>query len=126
MHDYQVVATLVERLTDRLHDHDRVTEVRIRANPIFSPEALEQAFEMLTANTRLAGSRLIVEGPDLRACPACGAAWRPTHDDLVGAYVVCPTCGAASAMDDPMGIEVLATTYSHAAKRLGSEGAAPA
>jgi len=112
MHDYQAVAILVERLTDRLDAQDRVTEVRIRANPIFSPEALEQAFEMLTADTRLAGSRLLVEGSTERACSTCGATWSPSHDDLVGAYVVCRTCGASWAMDDRLGIEFLGATYS--------------
>jgi Zn finger protein HypA/HybF (possibly regulating hydrogenase expression) len=107
MHDYQVVATLVERLTDQLDDRDRVTEVRIRANPIFSPDALEQAFEMLTGDTRLEGSRLLIEKSDDCECPACGASWTPTHDDLVGSLVVCPTCGAPSPMQGHMGIEVV-------------------
>lgn len=107
MHDYQVVATLVERLTKQLADRDRVTEVRIRANPVFSPEALEQAFEMLTADTQLEGSRLLVEKSDDCECPACGASWTPAHDDLVGAYVICPTCGEPSPIPGGTGIEVV-------------------
>jgi hydrogenase nickel incorporation protein HypA/HybF len=107
MHDYQVVATLVERLTDRLDHPERVTEVRIRANPIFSPDALEQAFEVLTADTRLAGSRLVIETSDDCTCPVCAATWKPTHDDLVGAYVICPACGAPAPMQGRTGIQVL-------------------
>lgn len=107
MHDYQVVETLVERLTDQLADRDHVTEVRIRANPIFSPEALEQAFEMLTADTQLEGSRLLVERTDDCECPACGASWTPVHDDLVGSLVVCPACGEPSPMQGLMGIELV-------------------
>jgi len=107
MHDYQVVVTLVERLTDQLDERDRVTEVRIRANPVFSPEALAQAFEMLTVDTSLEGSHLLIEKSDDCECPACGASWTPAHDDLVGAYVVCPTCGAPSPMQGLMGIELV-------------------
>jgi Zn finger protein HypA/HybF involved in hydrogenase expression len=110
MHDYQVVATLVERLTDQLDGRDRVRQVRIRANPVFSPDALEQAFEMLTRQTRLEGSRLLIEKSEDHECPACRASWTPAHDDLIGSLVICPTCSAPSPMPHHMGIEVLAIT----------------
>jgi len=93
VHDQHAVQNLIERLSD-LED---VAEVRIRAGASFSPEALRQAFEMLTADTPLAGSRLVVEGlVEERGCPTCGSTWAVSSDDVAGHLVLCPSCGAPS------------------------------
>ncbi|MGP8161121.1 MAG: hydrogenase/urease maturation nickel metallochaperone HypA [Candidatus Dormibacteria bacterium] len=88
-----------------------VVEVRIRASPVFSPEALEQAYEMLTAGTPLAGSRLAIEDPpEQRACSRCGVSFTLSHDDMAGHLVLCPSCGEPSALEVGTGIEVLGIT----------------
>jgi hydrogenase nickel incorporation protein HypA/HybF len=113
VHDYHAAEALVERLTGELDGTElgRVAEVRIRASPVFSPEALQQAYEMLTRETPLQGSRLVVEGlPDERECPACGSSWLVSSDDLVGHLLVCPSCGALSGIEGGAGIEVVAVT----------------
>jgi len=111
VHDYHAVKALVERLTSELEDRERITEVRIRAAATYSPEALEQAYEMLTQGTRLDGSRLVVEDlPDERECSACGHSWTVTRDDLVGHLVVCPSCGTPSAIEGGSGIAVVGVT----------------
>ena len=110
MHDYHAVETLIERLTSELEGRElgRVAEVRIRASAVFSPEALQQAYEMLTRETPLQGSRLVVEElPDERECPACGKAWLVSPDDLAGHMLVCPSCGALSTIEGGSGIEVV-------------------
>ena len=111
MHDHHAVKALVERLAIGIVGTERIAEVRIRAGATFSPEALEQAYEMLTQGTLLEGSRLVVEpGQDERECPACGNTWGATNEDLAGHWVVCPSCGAPSAIEGSTGIEVVGIT----------------
>lgn len=118
MHDYHAVEALVERLTSELAEVGCVTQVRIRADAIFSPEALQQAYEMLTLDTPLEGSRLAVERqPDEHECPACGKRWAATHDDLAGHLLVCPSCGALSAIEGSTGIRVVGITRSRTEDR---------
>ena len=108
MHEVHAVEALVDRLTSELVHHG-IAEVRIRVGPTLSPEALEQAWEMLTQDTRLQGSCLVVEErPDQRTCPSCGGSWTVSKDDVAGHAVLCPSCGAASPIEDETGIEVLA------------------
>lgn len=105
MHDHHAVEELIERLSCLEH----VREVRVRAGAIFSPEALEQAYEMLTAGTPLESSYLVVEElPEERGCPACGASWVVSPDDVAGHVVLCPSCGTPSPIGSQgAGIEVV-------------------
>ena len=109
MHDYHAVRALIERLrADRAGD---VSEVRIRAGASYSPEALQQAFEMLTPGTTLEGSRLVVEpASDVCTCPACGQSWEVADEDLAGLLAVCPACGTPSSAGPLTGIEVIGLT----------------
>lgn len=110
MHDYHAVKALVERLTSGSGalPASGITEVRIRAGAAFSPEALEQAYEMLTPGTALEGSRLVVEElPQERSCSACGRAWTVTREDLAGHVVVCPSCGDLSSIEGSTRLEIV-------------------
>ncbi len=113
MHDYYAVETLVEQLTKELGslgdpEAERVREVRVRADVTLSPDSLEQAYEMLTQDTPLEGSRLVVESsPDDRLCPTCGRSWSATHEDVAGHLLICPSCGALSALEAGGRIEIL-------------------
>ena len=102
MHDYHAVQSLIDRLlADTAGD---IVEVRIRAGAAYSPEALEQAYEMLTPGTPLEGSRLVVADlADARPCPACGASWTPTRDARTMPVLVCPSCGTPSPNDGGTG-----------------------
>ena len=106
MHDYHAVRALIERVQA---DHPQdVSEVRIRAGVSYSPEALRQAYEMLTPGTTLEGSRLVVEpSSDVRVCAACGVSWHLSEEDLAGFLVVCPACGSPSPVEGLTGLEVL-------------------
>jgi hydrogenase nickel incorporation protein HypA/HybF len=113
VHDYHAVKALVERLQAELERHEgvRIGEVRIRADATLSPEALEQAYEMLTRDTPLEGSRLVVEAPaDERLCEACGSSWTATHEDVAGHLLICPSCGALSGIEGGSGLELIGVT----------------
>jgi Zn finger protein HypA/HybF involved in hydrogenase expression len=110
VHDYHAVEALVERLSQELDDLRilHVGTVHVRADLMYSPEALEQAYEMLTPGTGLEGSMLFVEPASTeRRCPTCRAAWEPTPDDVAGTLLVCPACGAPSAVERPKGLEIV-------------------
>ena len=108
LHDYHAVSALVARLTRDPSLATGIAEVRVRASPVFSPEALQQAYQMLTEDTPLCGSRLLVdELADRRECALCGARWLVSSDDLAGHLVVCPSCGALSPLDAGAAIELL-------------------
>ncbi|HEX9122316.1 MAG TPA: hydrogenase maturation nickel metallochaperone HypA [Actinomycetota bacterium] len=124
MHDYHAVHALVERLTGELDpaELEAVARVRIRAGAAFSPEALMQAYEMLTLATPLEGSRLVVEGSTDRAeCPTCGHAWAVTDDDLAGHWLACPSCGALCEFGTGAGLEVVGITSAGSAEPTGSD-----
>jgi Zn finger protein HypA/HybF involved in hydrogenase expression len=111
VHDYHAVEALVERLASELGDSraGSVAEVRIRASAVFAPEALQQAYEILIPGTPLERSRLVVEElPGEYTCSACGKSSPVSRDDLAGHMLVCPHCGALSAIDDHAAIELLA------------------
>jgi hydrogenase nickel incorporation protein HypA/HybF len=113
VHDYHAVKALVDHLRRELENPNagRIDEVRIRADATLSPEALEQAYEMLTKDTPLEGSRLVVEEPpDERLCETCGASWTATHEDVAGHLLICPSCGALSAIGGSSGLELVGIT----------------
>ncbi len=111
MHDYHIVSDLVARLTRDPSLAERVAEVRVRASPVFSPEALLQAYEMLTEETPLAGSHLVVEElADRRECATCREIWTVSGNDVAGHLIICPSCGTPSPLEGGSGIELLEIT----------------
>jgi Zn finger protein HypA/HybF involved in hydrogenase expression len=113
VHDLAAVQTLVDHLTARLSaaDLERVEEVRIAADGTLSVAALRLAYEVVTQDTALAGSTLVI---DLRSrwhlCPTCERTSPVAHEDLVGHLTICPLCGAMSAVETGDGIELVALT----------------
>ncbi len=110
MHDDHAISALVAHLTRDPSLVKGIVEVRVRASPVFSPQALRQAYQMLTEGTALSGSRLLVEKlVDHRECASCGTAWVLSCDDVAGHLVVCPSCGHLSPLDGAALIELLET-----------------
>ena len=108
MHDYHAIGALVARLARDPSLADGIAEVRVRASPVFSPDALRQAYQMLTEDTPLSGSRLLIEElADRRECAQCGTAWTVSLDDIAGHLVICPSCGALAPLDAGALIELL-------------------
>jgi Zn finger protein HypA/HybF involved in hydrogenase expression len=107
MHDYHAVSVLIRDLFTHPAAGD-IDEVLVRASPVFSPESLQQAYEMQTIDTPLAGSRLLVEeAVDERTCDGCRTVWRLSSDDVAGHVVVCPSCGAMTPIGENVGLELL-------------------
>ena len=118
MHDYHAVGALVAHLARDPSLAQDIAEVRVRASPVFSPEALRQAYQMLTADTPLSGSCLLVEElADCRECALCGTAWAVSPDDVAGHVVICPSCGALAPLGAGAAIELL-EIRSHLARDL--------
>lgn len=111
MHDYHAISVLIEKLLDI---GEPIEEVRIRVGVDSSPDSLQQAYQMLTHDTPLAGSHLLVEERlDVRRCPSCDEVWRVTRDDVLGHVIVCPSCGAGCSVDREAEIEVLEVSAAH-------------
>jgi Zn finger protein HypA/HybF involved in hydrogenase expression len=111
MHDYHAVKALIDRLMADGASPSSIAEVRIRASARLSPEALQQAYEMLAQGTPLEGSRLVVDpSRDQHTCPACQGPFPITPDDLAGHLLVCPACGAVSATELDATVQVVSIT----------------
>jgi len=103
MHEYSVVAELVDALTERLASIDGTeTKVHLRKGVlrILSDRALVNAYEAVTQGTRLEGSALEIEiVPAQVRCKTCafeGAATVLQDETFHFAIPVlsCPACGA--------------------------------
>lgn len=108
MHDYDAVRALVTHLTAAPDLAAGIVEVRVKAGAEFSAEALGQAYEMLTEDTRLKGSRLVVEElAERHECLNCTSTWILTRDDVIGHLVVCPSCGMVAPFGDAVGVRLV-------------------
>jgi len=113
MHDHAAVTALIEHLTRGPVPAASIAEVRVRAGASFTPEALEQAYEMLVQATPLEGSRLVVESSqDEQVCAACGNRWLVTPEDVSGHVLLCPSCGVPSVIEHAARLAVLAISTS--------------
>ena len=109
MHEYSIVEQLVENLRADMESQGvtRVRQIRLRRGSTFAEAPLRQAFEMLTKETPLAETELIVEEYSVRhTCPGCGHTQVVTADDLVGHLFVCPECGVSKEIDEAHGLEL--------------------
>jgi len=131
MHEYSVVAELVEALTERLADvPGTVTQVHLRKGElrILSDRALVNAYEVVTQGTRLSGSTLEIETIPARvSCKACsfeGAATVLQDETFHFAIPVlsCPQCG--SDVDVLTGRELTVESVSVEGEDEGAAGGA--
>ena len=101
MHEYSVVAELVEALLPRLEEHaGEVTAVFLKKGDlrILSDRALKSAFVIVTQGTRLEGAALEIESIKVRvACRSCSYEGPATtlEDDgfhFAVPILACPEC----------------------------------
>jgi Zn finger protein HypA/HybF involved in hydrogenase expression len=105
MHDYDTVQALIDRLREIPGD---VVEVRIRVGPTFTPEALQQAYEMLTLGSPLEDSKLFVdEALDVRRCDVCDEVWKVRREYVVGHMLICPACDAPMPLERGAAVEIV-------------------
>ena len=115
MHEYAVVEQLVEQVLRHVRRQGRrearVTQVHLRLGSIFAAGPLQQAYQVLTVDTPLAGSTLVVEEAHLQQqCDACNRPQEVTPDDLLGHLFFCPACGALQEVDETRGVELVGVT----------------
>jgi hydrogenase nickel incorporation protein HypA/HybF len=94
MHEASIALNLIEAVEQRLEAGTpaRVAAIHVRVGELagVSTEALEFAFQCLSAGTPLAGARLVFEDVPLTVvCGACGAT-NPVEDLVFR----CPACGS--------------------------------
>jgi len=96
MHELSIAQSLLAIITDEMtkHGKEKLISVKVKHGRLASviPEALETAFEVLTADTRLAGARLELEEiPVTLRCHACGREF--SLEGLSAPFAPCPSCG---------------------------------
>jgi len=108
VHEVSLVAELVD-VCERQAAGRPVARVRVRHATTIPPEALLQAFRMLTEGGALAGTALETEPFDVELVCACGFRGALGHDDLIegSAMVVCPSCGTISTQHRTAELELL-------------------
>ena len=107
MHEVSLVADLIDVCQAQAAGR-QVQTVRVRHATTIPPDALEQAFRMLTAGGPLADATLDAERFDVvLRCP-CGFDGVLGHDDLVGGSVaICPDCGLISTLHRTAELELV-------------------
>ncbi len=97
MHELSLVEGILAIVREELAKHGlcRLLRVRVKHGALTAvvPEALETAFEVLTAGTDLAGALLETELVPLSVrCRSCGQEFSPKDEDRF--LMPCPACGA--------------------------------
>ncbi len=114
MHEYSIAGELVELILVRLdgQDVERVEEVHLRKGEllVLSTAALEQAYQLLSAETILEGSKLVIEEAKTRVeCPGCGysggAECHRYH--FIAPILKCPSCGASVRIEQGQELELV-------------------
>ena len=103
MHEVSVVSNMVEAILKELEKYDveRVEEVNVLIGDLTSlgAEQLEFAYEIVTRDTILEGSRFVIEREEVRVrCTECG--YEGPADTLESDFmdhsvpvIACPKCG---------------------------------
>ena len=94
MHEFSIVSNLVKTLRAELRKSrsagKRVLKVRLVVGRLHAivPESFDMAYEALTSDTPLAGSKLVLEfRPVIGLCRACG--WT---GEVAGPFFKCDAC----------------------------------
>lgn len=95
MHELAIAQSLLAIITEEMAKHGKETllTVKVRHGRLSAvvPEALETAFAVLTADSRLATAKLVMEEmPVVLRCPGCGREFSPEGSS---AFAPCPGCG---------------------------------
>ncbi|SDN31292.1 hydrogenase nickel incorporation protein HypA/HybF [Desulfonauticus submarinus] len=97
MHELSVAESLLKIIKEEMakHNVNKLIRVKIKYGQISAivPEALQTAFQVLTADTPLEGAEIITEEVPLKArCRVCKREFTPDPDEFVVIY--CPYCKA--------------------------------
>lgn len=109
MHELSIAQSMLKIIEDEMTKHSltKVTKVKIIYGQISAlvPEALETAFEVLTANTIFKDTAIELEmKPLVVRCGQCQQEFKPQADELV--FMICPQCTANSGHEIISGREL--------------------
>ena len=93
MHEAAILDALVEQVETFTPEDGRLVEVKIEVGGLehLDHEVMRSLWEIVTGETRFAGSDLVVIGVPVRVrCRACGS----EHEPEDPAVLFCPDCGA--------------------------------
>lgn len=113
MHEYSILEDMLDQLLKQLRKEgvERVKEVHLRIGTTMSEGPLRQAFQMLTENTILAGSDLIIEEVVIEhTCGSCSNSQIVTKQDLIGHIFICPKCGAGEDINEGSWLKIIKVT----------------
>lgn len=104
MHELSIAESLLKIIGEEMEKHGvtRLTKVKIVCGQMSAivPEALEMAFEVLTAGTPQEGAEIILEQRPVRVkCRECGQEFCPSKEEMY--LMPCPHC------DTELGHEML-------------------
>jgi len=96
MHELSIVQSLLALIEDEMvkHGKEKLITVKVKHGRLAAvvPEAMQMGFEVLTAETRLAGANLVMEEtPVILRCRSCGREFSP--EPPTSAFAPCPACG---------------------------------
>jgi len=96
MHEYALVAAIVDHLLDQLRalGEEQVLEVRLACANGVSEEAVLQAYQATTAGSPLEGVPVRIDTVVRTLTCGCGRTREATGHELVGRLFVCAACGA--------------------------------
>lgn len=96
MHELSIVESLLAVIEEEMNKHgkQKLISVKVKHGRLASviPDAMDMAFTVLTADTRLAGARLDMEElPVTLRCRSCGREF--TIEENETPFAPCPYCG---------------------------------
>jgi Zn finger protein HypA/HybF involved in hydrogenase expression len=109
MHEYGIVAELVNQLTVQLQQAkvSQVEYIHLQRGVDFYEDSLRDAFAAYSVGTPLEGAKLIVETATVSIRCACGTQGYFSVEKLQGRFWVCHRCGKLHAVENIPDLEVL-------------------
>jgi Zn finger protein HypA/HybF involved in hydrogenase expression len=109
MHEYSIVAELVNRLSVQLARAtvSRVKYIHLKRGVGFYEDSLREAFAAYSIGTPLEGAKLIVESATVNIHCTCGSSGSFSVEQLDGHFWVCHRCGKLHTIENIPDLEVL-------------------
>jgi Zn finger protein HypA/HybF involved in hydrogenase expression len=104
MHEYAIVEEMTHKTIETLSKagvtKGDVLALYFERGSTFSEDALQQAFQALSAGTILEGVQLHVKSINVPFHCSCGYSQVLSSDDLIGHMFVCPSCSRIHEIDE--------------------------
>ena len=108
MHEAGLVSDLIADLLIGERASPRaIRKIRVRIGSGESPEAIQEAFHVLSAGTPLARAKLEILPSSPTVDCACGRSFHASHEQVLCGVAVCPTCEAICTVSGGHALEVV-------------------